>query len=384
MTHSASDQHPPTRRQVLRGLGVLGLAGVASPLLAACGQSPTEGGSGSASATGPTATPAAFKADGDITVFTYNSYIVEDAIKAFTARTGVGVTLAYYADQDEAVKKLATGSSYDVVVLNSTNLPRAVEGGLLRPISLDSFTNAGQLQPLFLDPPYDPGAQYSVPFAVGATGLMYRSDKVSGLTGSWSDLWLNSESDGRKFLLKDPATAIGAALLHLGYSADSSSETEIEAAADALIQLKPTLGGISSEAATNQQGRSWLTQAWSGSVFAYVALDGTDPVSFQTCREGALFSADVWATAASARAPGSASLFMDEMLSPAAVTANVQWVGYPIPTTAGLAAFEEMVAETPTLNTDADLINDPTQWIAPLSGDRGRLVSAAWNRVLVA
>lgn len=109
MTHSASDQHPPTRRQVLRGLGVLGLAGVASPLLAACGQSPTEGGSGSASATGPTATPAAFKADGDITVFTYNSYIVEDAIKAFTARTGVGVTLAYYADQDEAVKKLATG-----------------------------------------------------------------------------------------------------------------------------------------------------------------------------------------------------------------------------------------------------------------------------------
>ena len=384
MTPSASDQHLPSRRQILRGLGVLGLAGVAGPMLAACGQSGSVDGTGSASATRPTATPAAFKADGDITVFTYNGYIADEVISAFTARTGIAVTLAFYADQDEAVKKLATGSTYYVVVLNSTNLPRAIEGGILRPISLASFPNAGQLQPLFTDPPYDPGAQYSAPFAVGAAGLMYRSDKVSGLTGSWSDLWLNSESDGRKFILKDAATAIGAALLHLGYSASSSSPTEINAAADALIELKPALGGIASDPGTNQQGRSWLSQAWSGSVFAYVVTDGTDPVAFQACREGSLFSADVWTTAASSTAPGSAALFIDEMLSPAAVTANVQYVGYPIPTVAGLAAFREMVVDTPTLATDTALINDAAQWLAPLAGDRGKLISAAWNRVLVA
>lgn len=363
--------HTPgiSRRAALGGMAALGAAG----LLAACGNQ-----------SGPAApmSAAPLKADGDITVFTYSGYFDPAVLERFTAKHGAKVTPIYYSDQDEAVKKLASNQSYDVVVLNSTNMPRVINAGLLRPIALDQFTNADQLSSFFRNPGYDPGAKYSVPYAVGATGLMWRTDRVTGMTGSFADLWNQPAADGHLYVLQDAATAMGMALLYRGHPANTADESQINDAAKALIDLKPRLGGISSSVSTNQDGQSWLTQGWSGDAFAYLNTPGAAPIQWQACKEGSLFSADLWTVAASSQHPGTASLFLDDMVSPDAVAANQATVGYPVPTASGLKAFQALTADHPYLAPNPSELNSDEEWIAPLTGERLKYVTTAWNKVL--
>ena len=43
--------------------------------------------------------------------------------------------------------------------------------GSLAPIRRDLLTNWGNLSPIFLDPPFDPGNAHSVPYLWGMTGV---------------------------------------------------------------------------------------------------------------------------------------------------------------------------------------------------------------------
>ena len=60
-----------------------------------------------------------------------------------------------------------------------------------------------------------------------ATGLGYRADKVTGMTGSWRDLG-NADSEDKSFLLDDYQEAIGMANLVNGYPLNEVNEAKLE------------------------------------------------------------------------------------------------------------------------------------------------------------
>jgi spermidine/putrescine transport system substrate-binding protein len=81
----------------------------------------------------------------------------------------------------------------------------------------------------------------------GLYGIGYRKDMVKEPLTSWADFWkLVPKYDGQVVVGNVDRGTIGVALKYLGYSVNSKDPAEIDAATNALIEIKPYLQAITS------------------------------------------------------------------------------------------------------------------------------------------
>jgi spermidine/putrescine transport system substrate-binding protein len=244
--------------------------------------------------------------------------------------------------------------------------------------------------PFFNNPPYDPGAKYSAPFAMGAMGLAYQSNRVSpsDITGSWADLWnWAPKNPGHAYLITDQVSMLGIALGYLGYNENSGDSSQVEAAANAIIKLKPSTGGLISEDSINQLAdeQVWMMPTYNGNVYSAL-LQAKDPsiLKFEYCKGASNFNADNLSIPTSAAHPGNALLFIDWMLAPENMAANVKLSGFAIGTQAGMAAYKELTSNYPFLDMSNSLISNVNNWNQALTGARQKLWDTQWTRVQIA
>ncbi|MBS1890580.1 MAG: spermidine/putrescine ABC transporter substrate-binding protein [Actinobacteria bacterium] len=371
-----------TRRNLLgtgaRVGGATLLAAGAGDLLAACGGS---------SSSGPATKPVAPAVDGKVlNVLTYPGFFAESAVKGFEKEYGVKVqSTAFVGGQELA--KIASRQPFDVTTPIASQLPEIVAAGLARPLDHEKFKYWDQILPAFNNPPYDPGAKYSAPYAFAPCGLIYATDwvKESELTGSWADLWnLAPGLQNRAFVMNDMQTSIGMALEYKGYDLNSGDPKQIEEAGDALVDLMPSTGGLSDPSDEEMviSGQAWLVPSWSNSMyFSLLQVKDRSSLGFQLCDEGSLVNMNPMIVDAAGKSPGTAALFIDWMLKPENMEANVQQVGAGVPTKAGMAAYEGLAREFPFLKLPADVVTSFAGWQKPFSAERRKLFTEQWTRV---
>jgi spermidine/putrescine-binding protein len=368
-------QTPVRRRDVLRAGAILAGLGLAT---SACGSSP---------AAGRPSTAIRPKIDGDITFFTYSEYIAPELVTEFEQKHGVKVTQAFFDSERDGLAKIVAGQPYDLVMMANTFIPGMVQAGLLRQIDTDAFTNWDQVLKFFQDPFYDRGSRHCVPYDFGPAGVTWRTDKHLQITGSWSDLWTNdTKASGHVYLTDAPEAAMGVALAHLGFPPYSGNPKQVAQAGDALHELLPHLGAFTSDDVTNLvNGQSWLEFAWSGDLYhALVATKKPLPVNFGLCKETQFYNSDNLLIPKTSKSPGTAAMFMDWMLAPANVQRNVTYIGYPVPTRTGMAAYKTLTAKYPFLAAATDQLNDPAGWAEPLVGKKLALYTDTLTKVQAA
>jgi len=129
---------------------------------------------------------------GVITVYNWGEYIDPDLIEQFTEETGIKVIYETF-DSNEAmlVKVQQGGSAYDVAVPSEYMIEIMKEQDLLIPLDHSKLPNLANIDPYFLDLPFDPGNEYSVPYFWGTLGIVYNPNLIEEhLTfDSWEDLW---------------------------------------------------------------------------------------------------------------------------------------------------------------------------------------------------
>ena len=359
-----------SRRAFLRDAALFSGAGV---LLAACG--------GNAPAA-RSATPIKAKVDGDLNYFNWSGYVPPQVIKGFEKEYKVTVNQTYFASDQAMLTKLAAGLPYDVVFTNSAYMRQLIGGGLLREIPHGELANYGQVIPFFGNPPYDPGAKYTIPYGYSPTGIAWLTDKVGAMTGSWNDLWTHKSASGHIYVLDQIEEALGMSLLRLGDKIDSGVASQVNQAANELIKLKPMLAGLSTADYTNlENGSGWIQHAWSGDV--YIALGKVkDPatIRFETCKEGIPIGVDTMSIPVRAQHPGTALLFIDWLLRPDNSAACVEWMGQANGTSTGNAAFNKLVRDFPFLQTSDAILTDGA-WKRVPTGSQQQLWAQAWSKV---
>lgn len=369
MSHD-SDSPSLGRRGVLFGLA--GVAGAAA--LSGCGSS-----NSSSAKSGKAVAP---KADGDLTWFTWEDYVDPSIVKDFEKKYGVKIKITPYDSNDTMLQKLAAGLPYDLVTNNSAYMPQSIQGGLLRPISLDALDNGNQVVEYFRKPAYDAGDNlFSVPYSGGPTGIVYRTDKMSP-TQSWNDLWDNDDAAGHIFVLDYQPDTIGASLLRDGADLNSDDADTVKSAVDKLIELKPKLGGISSDARTNVgNGDAWIHHAWVPDAFALMTDSKyADQLDFEvTTNDGVPFGMDLLSIGANAKSPGTAMLFIDWILSPEMSAKNVKYTGQLAGTQAGDETYNKVMTDFPTLSVP-DNYYENALWREAATGSRKDLWTQQWNR----
>lgn len=331
------------RRLVLR-LMLIGL------VVTACGD-----GAGGASTL---AAPACVlgQTDGDLVFYNWVDYLptgpsarqaeVKDLVAAFEEQYGVEVSLSTYASNEELHAALQAGTTaYDLIVPSDYMVSTLIGEGRLLPLQLDAIPNRGNIDPAFLNPPFDPDHRFHVPYLWGTTGIgLHLRGLPADLPESWDlifDPELTMLYPGQISLLDDARETLGAALRYLGYSLNTTSEAEIREAGD-LLEETLNRGVIdvfdSSDFAHRlARGEILVAHGYSGEFFqefTRLALGGADPfeeLAYVVPEEGGVLWVDAMVVPADARHPCTAHAFINFILDPVngAELANYSRYGSP-------------------------------------------------------
>ena len=223
-------------------------------------------------------------------VYNWTYYTPESVIEKFEAEFGVKVILDYFASNEDMFAKLkAGGSGYDIAFPSQDYTSIMIHEKMLLPIDREKIPNLQYIEPAVLDrATYDPLMQWSVPYYMGATGIAVNKTKVSDYARDWS-IFADERLAGRMSMLDDLREVIGDALAHLGYSVNSTDDTEL-AAAQKLIneQWKPNLVKFDAEgfAKSFSTGEFWVVHGYAEAVFEELDESRWDDVDFFLPSEG--------------------------------------------------------------------------------------------------
>ena len=128
----------------------------------------------------------------ELHLFNWNNYIAPATVSRFEALCKCRVVQAYYSDNEELLAKLAAGAKgYDVLVPTSNVLPALIKSDQLLPLDKSKLTNFKNIDPAYLDTPFDPTNRYSVPYAMSMTVIGYNHSEIARLalpTDSWAEI----------------------------------------------------------------------------------------------------------------------------------------------------------------------------------------------------
>jgi spermidine/putrescine transport system substrate-binding protein len=323
--------------------------------------------------------------DGDLVYFNWADYLAPKVVKGFQEEYGVKVIESNYDSMEGMYAKLAAGNQYDIVFPIAKWVVKLRREGKLRSIDPAELKNADQVfysGSYFNEPWYDAGSQVSIPFTVYKTGIGWRNDKVSSMTGSWHDLW-NDEARGHIFTLDDTDEALAMAALLLGYDVNTAKASELEEMKKLLISQKEYLRAYSSDDINNMVGGdAWVHHMWSGDFLYLQQGVAEDPtvLDFEAPLEGTPINSDTYAIPANAKHPGTAMVFIDYLLRPENAIRNMNYLYYPFPVKDALSAFADLAKDVPACNVEiSDLENENVFRL--LGADEVQRRAAMWTEV---
>lgn len=263
-----------------------------------------------------------------LAIYNWSDYVADDTISGFEAEYGIEVTYDTYESNEEMLAKLQAGATgYDLVFPTGYIVEVMIAAGMLAPIRRDLLANWGNLSPIFLDPPFDPGNAHTVPYLWGLTGIAYRSDRVEAPPDTWATFH-DSRWDGKMTLLDDPRDVIAAFLKLNGFSLNSTVPSELEVAKRDAIEAARHIRAFVSAPVKGQliAGDVWIAQLWDGDTRQAAAEEPA--IAFALPREGSAIYADAMAIPRSAPHKRAAHAFIDYVLRPEVGAAIADATGY--------------------------------------------------------
>lgn len=175
-----------------------------------------------------------------LNVFIWSEYIDPDIVTAFEQEYDCQVTIDLYEDNESMMAKLQSGgvSLYDLCVPSDYIVPALIQRKLVQPLRKENIPNLANLDPKFLNPPFDPGNVYSAPYQWGTVGIYLRVAEGQEVDRTWGLYFDAAKQPGPFLLIDSMRECFSAALRYKGYSVNSTDPNELKEARDLLIEAK--------------------------------------------------------------------------------------------------------------------------------------------------
>ena len=296
-------------------------------------------------------------ANDTVYLYTWTEYVPDGLLDDFTKETGIKVIVSSLESNETMYAKLKTqGASggYDVIAPTNYFVAKMAREGMLAELDHNQLPVIKELDPDWLNKPYDKGNKYSLPQLLGAPGIAFNTNTYKGSEfTSWGDLW-KPEYKGKVLLTSDAREVFHIALLLDGKSPNTTNEEEIKAAYERLVKLLPNVAVFNSDSpeVPYVQGEVSLGMIWNGS--GYLAHKENDKIAFVYPKEGAIFWMDNYAIPKGAKNVENAYKFIDFLLRPENAKVVLERLGYSMPNNGVKALLEPAMAENPTLFPPAE------------------------------
>lgn len=281
-----------------------------------------------------------------ITVYNWGEYLDPDLLKQFEKETGIKVIYETFDSNEGMMGKIEQGgTSYDISMPSEYMIEMMKEKDLLIPLDYHQIPNVKHIDPYFLDLPFDPNNEYSLPYFWGTVGVAFNPTLLEGQTfESWDNLW--DPSLKQQVVLVDSAReTVGMALNSLHYSLNSTNLDELREATDKLKKLSPNVKAIIGDEVTQLMvnGEASIALTWSGQA-ADMMYENED-IDYIVPEEGSNLWFDNMVIPKTATNIEGAHAFINFMLDPEVAAQNADYVGYSTPNLSALEFMDPEVIE---------------------------------------
>jgi spermidine/putrescine transport system substrate-binding protein len=229
--------------------------------------------------------------ENELYLFNWTYYTPDIVLQEFEQEFNCKVKVDTFDSNEVMYAKLKAGASgYDITFPSQDYAQIMINQGMLREIDHSKLTNAEYINPEVLKKAtYDPTMKYCVPYYMGAAGIAVNKQKVSNYERSWN-IFERTDLKDHMTMMDDMREVIGDALAYQGHSVNTLNDTELQSAADLIInKWKPNLVKFDAEGFGKSfaAGDFWVCQGYAEVVYGEVPEDKqADMIDFFIPKEG--------------------------------------------------------------------------------------------------
>ena len=319
--------------------------------------------------------------NGELNIFIWTEYVPDSVIEKFEEETGIKVNVSTYSSNEDMLAKVKSESegTYDIVQPSDYMVEQMASQGMLEELKTDELKNLSNIGESYLNPSYDPGNKYSVPYQGGVAGIAVNTSKVKKNITSYDDLF-DSSLKNSIVALDDYRAVIGMTARSMGYSMNETDPAVLSKIQDKLLTLKDNVKLYDSDSPKSAliSGDCTVGYVWSAEIA--LAMEENPDIKVVYPTEGAYLFMDNWAIPKGAKNYDNAVKFIDFMLDAENAQMVLEEFPYLSPNTKAVEAMGEDYSKNEAKNPPAEVIKKG-EYVKNLDADTLKIYDEMWTKL---
>lgn len=322
----------------------------------------------------------------DLYVYNWGEYIDPETIKMFEEETGLKVNLDTFETNEDMYPKIQTGAvKYDVICPSDYMIQRMIEEDLLYELNFNNIPNIKNIGDIYMESSkeFDSQNKYSVPYCFGTVGILYNKTMVNEPVDSWSILWDEKYKDN-VLMQRSVRDAFGITLKLLGYSLNSTNETELEEAKNKLAEQREK-GVVQAYVIDEVRDKMIGNSAALGVIYSgeaiYTKRENPD-LEYVIPKEGSNMWIDSWVVPKNAEHKENAEKFINFLCRADIALMNFEFITYSTPNMAARELIEDEDIKNSTIAFPTDEMLKNCETFKYLGVDVDEVYNYKWKEVL--
>jgi spermidine/putrescine transport system substrate-binding protein len=320
-------------------------------------------------------------AEGQLKVYHWFEYIPQELVDKFEAETGIDVTIDTYDSNEAMLASLKAGKlgQYDVAVPGDYMVQIMRGEGLLDSYKPEEMPNFKNIAPEWLDVPFDPGRQHSIPYQWGSTAFSVNRNVYKGDISSLAIIFNPPEElKGKINVLDSQGEVLALGSLYLGIPQCTQDREQLKSLNDMLLAAKANWASFGSDTAKDVlvSGDAAAGMIYNG-FSAKARAEGAN-VEYAFPKEGYVVWMDNMVLLKDAPNRANALKFMNFLLDPKNAAAVTNYAAYNSGVTGVDPFLSDAVRNSPENNPPA---GQKGEFIEACDQDTQKLYDAIWTNL---
>jgi spermidine/putrescine transport system substrate-binding protein len=292
----------------------------------------------------------------ELTVLSWDNYIGPNTIADFEKKCDCKVVYELMKSNEEGLAKLKSSPGvYDVGVFSDYMVKVLKDEGMVEKLDKKKLMNVANISDDFKSSYFDPGLDYTVPYAYGSTGFGVNTKYYTGATISWREL-SKPQYKGKVAVMDDARYVLGSVLVELGLDPNTRDQKDIDRAVALFKQVVPNIQKFTADTPVDlmvSEG-AWVAYGYSGDVFQM--HDQNPAIIFMTPEKGSMKFLDNMLIPAGAPHSDLAHQYIDFILDPKVSADITNEIHYGNPNVAARTYIDSKILANPSTFPSSDVL----------------------------
>lgn len=319
--------------------------------------------------------------NGELNVFVWTEYVPDSVFEKFEEETGIKVNVSTYSSNEDMLSKVKSESegTYDVVLPSDYMIELMISQDMLEELDQEALTNLSNIGDAYLNPSYDPGNVYSVPYQGGVAAIAVNTSKIKKEITSYDDLF-DPELKGQMVVLDDYRAVIGMTARSMGYSMNETDPAILSQIEEKLLTLKNNICLFDSDSPKSAliSGDASIGMIWSAEIA--LSMEENPDIEVVYPEEGPYVFMDNWAILKGCKNYDGAMQFINFMLDSESAQMVSEEFPYLCPNTVAVEAMGSEYSDNQAKNPPADVIASG-EYVKNLDNDTLEIYNEMWTKL---